>query len=65
MQELLQGFVSAKSQDAIVCRLSALPMLVPETADYISAAELRNKYRRKGVQIGLNRCAYSSVGVAI
>lgn len=52
LQELLQGFVGAKAQDAIVSRFSALPMLVPETADYISAAALRNKCRRKGVQIG-------------
>ncbi len=52
LQELLQGFVGAKAQEAIVSRFGALPMLVPETADYISAAELRNKCRRKGVQIG-------------
>ena len=52
LQELLQGFAGAKAVDAIVERFAAIPMLVPETADYIQAAELRNKSRRKGVQIG-------------
>ena len=52
LQELLQGFVGAKAQEAIVSRFSALPMLVPETSDYVGAAELRNKCRRKGVQVG-------------
>lgn len=52
LQELLQGFAGAKAVDAIVERFAAIPMLVPETADYIQAAEIRNKSRRKGVQIG-------------
>lgn len=52
LRGLLQGFAGAKSVDAIVERFAAIPMLVPETADYIQAAEIRNKSRRKGVQIG-------------
>jgi len=52
LQELLQGFSGAKAADAIVERFSAIPMLVPDTADHIQAAELRNMSRRKGVQIG-------------
>jgi predicted nucleic acid-binding protein len=52
LQELLQGFTGAKAADAIVERFSSIPMLVPETSDQIQAAEIRNKCRRKGVQIG-------------
>ena len=52
LQELLQGFVGAKAQEAIVSRFSSLPMLVPETSDYVGAAEIRNQCRRKGVQVG-------------
>jgi len=52
LQELLQGFSGAKSADAIVERFGAIPMLIPDTADYIQAAELRNKSRRKGIQVG-------------
>lgn len=52
LQELLQGFSGAKAAEAIVDRFTAIPMLVPETTDHIKAAEIRNKGRRKGIQIG-------------
>ena len=52
LQELLQGFAGPKSRSQIVERFSALPLIVPDRDDHIDAAELRNHYRRKGVQIG-------------
>lgn len=52
LQELLQGFAGAKAANAISERFAAIPMLVPETSDHIQAAEIRNKSRRKGAQIG-------------
>jgi predicted nucleic acid-binding protein len=52
LQELLQGFSGAKAAAAIVERFSALALVQPERADYIAAAEIRNKCRRGGVQIG-------------
>lgn len=52
LQELLQGFAGAKAAEAIVEKFSAIPMLVPDTADHVQAAEIRNKSRRKGIQIG-------------
>ena len=52
LQELLQGFTGAKAADAIIERFTAIPMLVPDTAGHIAAAEIRYKSRRKGVQIG-------------
>ncbi len=52
LQELLQGFTKPKSADLIIDRFAAIPMLIPETSDYIDAAKLRNQCRRKGVQIG-------------
>ncbi len=52
LQELLQGFVGASAHEAIVERFASIPMLIPETADHIEAAELRNRCRRKGVQAG-------------
>jgi predicted nucleic acid-binding protein len=52
LQELLQGFARPKSRSHIVERFSALPLVVPDRDDHIDAAELRNRCRRKGVQIG-------------
>jgi predicted nucleic acid-binding protein len=52
LQELLQGFAGPKSRSRIVERFAALPLIVPDRADHIDAAELRNHCRRKGVQIG-------------
>lgn len=52
LQELLQGFAGPKSQAQIVERFSALPLIVPDRDDHIQAADLRNRCRRKGVQIG-------------
>ncbi len=52
LQELLQGFRGPRARDAIIHRFASLPFLVPERADYIEAAEVRNACRRKGVQVG-------------
>lgn len=52
LQELLQGFVGPKARDSIVDYFAALPLLVPDRQDHIHAAELRNKCRRSGIQIG-------------
>jgi predicted nucleic acid-binding protein len=52
LQELLQGFSGPRNRERIVDRFAALPLLVPDRADYIDAAELRNRCRRSGVQIG-------------
>jgi len=52
LQELLQGFAGPKARTVIIQRFAALPFLVPDRGDHIKAAELRNKCRRKGVQVG-------------
>ena len=52
LQELLQGFNGAKAGAAIVERFGALALVQPERDDYIAAAEVRNRCRRGGVQIG-------------
>lgn len=52
LQELLQGFSGPRDRRQIVDRFAALPLLVPNRADHIDAAELRNRCRRSGVQIG-------------
>ena len=52
LQELLQGFAGPGSRDTLVQRFAALPLLVPERADHIGAASLRNECRRAGVQVG-------------
>lgn len=52
LQELLQGFSKPKAHGLIIERFKSIPMLVPDTSDYIDAAELRNRCRRKGVQVG-------------
>lgn len=52
LQELLQGFSGPRAKQAIVKDFSLLPMITPDVEDHIQAAELRNRCRRKGVQIG-------------
>jgi predicted nucleic acid-binding protein len=52
LQELLQGFSGPKAHNQIVDRFSALPLLVPDRADHLDAAALRNTCRRAGLQIG-------------
>ena len=52
LQELLQGFSGPKARTQIVDRFSALPLLLPDRSDHIDAADLRNRCRRAGVQIG-------------
>jgi predicted nucleic acid-binding protein len=52
MQELLQGFSGPRARADIVKRFKALPLLVPDRSDHIDAADLRNRCRRSGIQIG-------------
>ena len=52
LQELLQGFKGPKAHHAIVERFTALPLLVPDRADHIAAAAVRNTCRRRGIQVG-------------
>ena len=52
LQELLQGFAGPRARKDIIDRFAALPLLAPDRRDYIDAAELRNRCRRAGVQIG-------------
>jgi predicted nucleic acid-binding protein len=52
LQELLQGFSGPRARKDIIDRFSALPLLSPDRQDHIDAAELRNKCRRAGGQIG-------------
>jgi predicted nucleic acid-binding protein len=52
LQELLQGFSGPKNRTQIVDRFSSVPLLVPDRDDHIAAAELRNRCRRAGMQIG-------------
>jgi predicted nucleic acid-binding protein len=51
-QELLQGFHGPRDQEAIVARFGALPFLTPDRHDHLEAAQLRNRARRRGVQVG-------------
>jgi predicted nucleic acid-binding protein len=52
LQELLQRFAGPKARDSILVRFDALTNIVPDTEDYLGAAELRNTCRRKGIQVG-------------
>ena len=52
LQELLQGFSGARNRAKLLDRFSAVPLLVPTRDDHIAAADLRNRCRRAGVQIG-------------
>jgi predicted nucleic acid-binding protein len=52
LQELLQGFNKPRAYDQIIEHFGALPLLTPEREDHIKAANLRNRCRKKGIQVG-------------
>ena len=52
LQELLQGFSGPRARKDLIERFSALPFLNPDRQDHIAAAELRNRSRRAGIQVG-------------
>jgi predicted nucleic acid-binding protein len=52
LQELLQGFAGPRARKDIIDRFTALPLVAPDRLDHIDAAELRNRCRRAGLQIG-------------
>ena len=52
LQELLQGFSGPRARKDLIDRFAALPFLNPDREDHIAAAELRNKSRRSGIQVG-------------
>ncbi|MBI3069115.1 MAG: PIN domain-containing protein [Betaproteobacteria bacterium] len=52
LQELLQGFAGPRARKDIIDRFAALPLLAPDRQDHIDAAELRNRCRRAGIQVG-------------
>lgn len=52
LQELLQGFSGPRDRNQIIEHFAALPLLSPDRQDHIDAAELRNRCRRAGIQIG-------------
>ena len=52
LQELLQGFAGPRARKDIIDRFAALPLLTPDRQDHIDAADLRNRCRRAGLQIG-------------
>lgn len=52
LQELLQGFQGPSARKQIIQKLSLLPMITPDLDDHVEAADLRNRCRRKGVQVG-------------
>jgi predicted nucleic acid-binding protein len=52
LQELLQGFAGPRSRRQIIERFAALPLINPDRQDHIEAADLRNRCRRSGLQIG-------------
>jgi predicted nucleic acid-binding protein len=51
-QEMLQGFHGPRDQRSIVARFAALPFLSPDRHDHFEAAQIRNRCRRRGVQVG-------------
>jgi hypothetical protein len=52
LQELLQGLGGPRARAQIVARFAALPLLMPDREDHVQAADVRNRCRRAGVQLG-------------
>lgn len=52
LQELLQGFVPARAREQIIDGFAHVPLVQPDRADHVAAADLRNTCRKAGVQLG-------------
>jgi predicted nucleic acid-binding protein len=52
LQELLQGFAGPRARRQLIERFAALPFINPDRQDHVEAADLRNRCRRSGIQIG-------------
>ena len=52
LQELLQGFAGPRFRRDLIDRFAALPFISPDRQDHIEAANLRNRCRRAGLQVG-------------
>ncbi len=61
LQELLQGFQGARTRTRILEAFAALPLLVPDRAAHVGAAELRSSCRRRGIQIGTIDALYAQL----
>ena len=51
LQEILQGFQGARARTRILAAFAPLPLLVPDRATHVAAADLRSACRRKGIQV--------------
>ena len=63
LQELLQGFAGPRARKDIIDRFMALPLLAPDRQDHIDAAELRNRCRHAGLQIGTVDAMIAQLGI--
>lgn len=52
LQELLQGFNGPRAREQILQHYTAIPLLTPDRQDHVAAADLRNRCRRAGFQVG-------------
>ena len=52
LQELLQGAVRDSSRQLITERFRAIALVQPDRDDHIAAADIRNRCRANGVQLG-------------
>ncbi|MDI6815832.1 MAG: PIN domain-containing protein [Actinomycetota bacterium] len=52
LQEVLSGVTSGKLFNQLENHLAAFPLVAIEREDYVSAAQLRNDCKKKGVQVG-------------
>lgn len=51
LQELLQGFQGERARGRILDAFAAVPLLVPDRAAHVGAADLRSACRRRGIQV--------------
>jgi len=52
LQELLQGWSGPRDGERIVDRFADISLALPTPDDHIDAARIRNKCRRRGIQVG-------------
>lgn len=62
--ELLQGFISARVQQALEERFTAMTLVEPRRHDYVAAARLGRRCREAGVHLGTVDSLIAQVAIA-
>ncbi len=64
LQELLQGIRKKETFDSLNIYLNYFPLIEPTREDYVGAAQLKNTFMKKGIQVSTIDALIAHVAIA-